>query len=308
MANGCQPREIQISDAANAKLTRVCHDLRQPMQTLVLLQALLAKSVDDERSRTLVARVGAALDAMVAILDDPSNPLPQEFRTSEPTEIQHIMPTVAKPAAVGTAFAPVVFVVDDDCDVRAAIRCVLEDDGQIVEEFASCEAFLEHDRSDRDGCLLVDAYLPAMSGLELLQKLQASGHTLPAIMITGNSDVAMAVNAMKAGAVDFIEKPIGHSQLLASIQHANHQSKDLNSQLASRQDAARHVAVLTARQRQIMDRVLAGQPNKNIAADLGISQRTVENHRAAIMKRTGAASLPALARLVVTASIDRPPA
>ena len=126
-----------------------------------------------------------------------------------PSRCRASAPIVSETAPVAAEFAPVVFVVDDDCDVRAAIRSVLEDDGRVVEEFASCEAFLEHDRGDRDGCLLVDAYLPAMGGLELLQRLQAMGHTLPAIMITGNSDVAMAVDAMKAGAIDFIEKPIG---------------------------------------------------------------------------------------------------
>ena len=112
-------------------------------------------------------------------------------------------------------------------------------------------------------------------------------------MITGNSDVPMAVQAMKAGATDFIEKPIGRSELLASVERALEQSQDASKLSAWREDAANHIARLTPRQRQIMDMVLAGHPSKNIAADLGISQRTVENHRAAIMKKTGSKSLPA---------------
>jgi two-component system CheB/CheR fusion protein len=98
--------------------------------------------------------------------------------------------------------------------------------GRAVEDFATCEAFLEAYRSDREGCLLVDAYLPGMTGLELLRHLQDRGYQLPAIMITGNSDVPMAVQAMKAGASDFIEKPIGHDELLAGVERALEQSRD----------------------------------------------------------------------------------
>jgi two-component system CheB/CheR fusion protein len=130
-------------------------------------------------------------------------------------------------------------------------------------------------------------------------------------MITGNSDVHMAVEAMKAGAMDFIEKPIGGAELLAGIARALEQSRDSDKLSAWREAAAGHVADLTLRQRQIMNLVLAGQPNKNIAVDLGISQRTVENHRASIMRKTGAKSLPALARLALAAAwsdTEGPPA
>ena len=121
-------------------------------------------------------------------------------------------------------------------------------------------------------------------------------------MITGNSDVPMAVEAMKAGALDFIEKPIGREELIASIERALELSQDSSKLQEWRESAATHLAGLTPRQREVMDRVLAGQPSKNIAADLGISQRTVENHRASIMKRTGSKSLPALARLALVAA------
>jgi len=125
---------------------------------------------------------------------------------------------------------------------------------------------------------------------------------LPAIMITGNGDVAIAVEAMKAGASDFIEKPIKRTELLVSVDRALEQSRDAGKLSAWREDAANHVARLTQRQRQVMDMVLAGHPSKNIAADLGISQRTVENHRASIMKKMGVKSLPALARLALAAA------
>ena len=198
--------------------------------------------------------------------------------------------------------SPVIFVVDDDGNVRNSIRNVLEGDGRTVEDFASCDAFLEAYRPGREACLLVDAYLPGMSGLELLKRLHDAGHRLPAIMITGDSDVQIAVQAMKAGASDFIEKPIGRSELLNIVARALEQSRDSNKLSAWEESAANHIAGLTPRQRQVMDLVLAGHPSKNIAADLGISQRTVENHRASIMTRTGAKSLPALARLALAAA------
>jgi two-component system CheB/CheR fusion protein len=195
-----------------------------------------------------------------------------------------------------------IFVVDDDDRILEAIRAVLEDDGRVVETYASCEAFLAAFRPGPSACLLIDAYLPGMSGLELLKRLHDDGHRLPSIMITGNSDVPMAVEAMKAGALDFIEKPIGRDELIAGIERAFELSQDSSKLEEWRESAATHLAGLTPRQREVMDRVLVGQPSKNIAADLGISQRTVENHRASIMKRTGSKSLPALARLALVAA------
>ena len=220
-------------------------------------------------------------------------------------------PLEARPAARGgpakaaSGTGPVIFVVDDDRYVRDAIRAVLEDEGRIVEDYATCEAFLEAHRPAAESCLLIDAYLPGMSGVELLQRLKESGDALPAIMITGNSDVPMAVQAMKAGALDFIEKPIGPGELLASVERALDQARNSGKQSAWREKAARQLADLTLREREIMDLVLAGHASKNIAAQLGISQRTVENHRAAIMKKTGSTSLPALARLALTAAWKR---
>ena len=196
---------------------------------------------------------------------------------------------------------PTIFVVDDDRSIREAMRDLLEEDGYSVELFADGPAFLQAYRPGRDGCLLVDALMPGMSGIGLIECLKAEGHALPAIMVTGNGAVPMAVQAMKAGAVDFIEKPVRHDDLLASVKRALDQTRDATKLSASRETAATRVASLTVRQRQILALVLAGHPSKNIAADLGISQRTVDNHRAAIMRKTGSKSLPALIRTALAA-------
>ncbi len=198
--------------------------------------------------------------------------------------------------------APIVYVVDDDQNVRDQVRTVLEAEGWRTADFATAEAFLAAFRPGGEACLLIDVYLPGMSGVEALVKLRAERHLLPAIVMTGVSDVDIAVKAMKSGATDFIEKPVARSELLATISRALELSRDRNKLVAWRAAAASQMAELTQRQRQIMDLVLAGHPSKNIAADLGISQRTVENHRAAIMTRTGAKSLPELARLAVAAA------
>ena len=194
-----------------------------------------------------------------------------------------------------------VFIVDDDMNLCDALREMCQDLGRTASIYPSSECFLAHYKAGSQGCILIDAYLPGMSGIELLQRLRNTGDQLPAIMITGSSDVTMAVEAMKAGASDFIEKPIGRNDLLASIERALEQSRDGAKLRAWRDNAVKQISELTLRQRQVMDMVLAGHPSKNIAADLGISQRTVENHRAAIMKKTGARSLPDLARLALAA-------
>ena len=200
------------------------------------------------------------------------------------------------------AAAGIVHIVDDDQNIRSALGALLESQGYAIAAFETCEAFLAGYRLGSGGCLLVDAYLPGMDGFALLKHLRDTKDPLPAIMITGVGDVPMAVQAMKAGAVDFIEKPVGAAELLSGIERALAQARDARLGLRWRAEARGRIARLTARQRQIMELVLAGHPSKNIAADLGISQRTVENHRNAIMTRTGCKSLPALARLALAAS------
>jgi two-component system CheB/CheR fusion protein len=200
-----------------------------------------------------------------------------------------------------TERAPTIFVVDDDADIRASLRDVLEQDGQNVSDFADAEAFLTDYHRGGEACLLVDAYLPGMNGIGLLEQLRSAHDPLPTIVFTGSSDVAIAVKAMRAGASDFIEKPVTGEALLTSIHRALAQSHEIELVHEQHEAAAQHLAGLTVRQRQVLDLVLAGHPSKNIAEDLGISQRTVENHRASIMHKTGAKSLPELARLAVAA-------
>jgi two-component system CheB/CheR fusion protein len=231
----------------------------------------------------------------------------QNLLSSQPAKIAPAAAPRIKPT--GNLKQRIIYIVDDDDPLRKAMRTVFEEEGCIVLDFRTCEAFLEsyqpsNTATQIPACLLIDAYLPGMSGLQLLQSLHETGNRLPAIMITGNSDVPMAVEAMKAGASDFIEKPVSFNELLASVERAIEQSEDAGALAAWHENAATYVAGLTARQQQIMEMVVAGQPSKNIAADLGISQRTVENHRAAIMKKTESKSLPALARIAFAAGFN----
>jgi two-component system CheB/CheR fusion protein len=182
------------------------------------------------------------------------------------------------------------------------MRELIAQEGRPVEAFASGEAFLEAYRPGRKGCLLVDARLPGLGGLALLQRLKAEHHGLPSIMITGHGEISMAVEAMKAGAMDFIEKPVSPEELLASIDRALDLTRDSMALTAWHETAATRVAGLTPRERQIMDLVITGHPNKIIADDLGVSQRTIENHRAAVMKKTGSKSLSDLVRLAIAAA------
>jgi two-component system CheB/CheR fusion protein len=196
-----------------------------------------------------------------------------------------------------------VFIVDDDEEIRESMRAIFEGAGMQVISFPDAESFLaalpDH---IEDCCLLVDAALPGISGLQLLQRLAADAVKLPAIMVTGHGDIGIAVQAMKAGAADFLEKPVNPVELMACVRRVLDERHGHEAVEARQRDTARLIAGLTDRQREVMERVLMGQPSKNIAADLGISQRTVENHRASIMLKTGAKSIPALVRLAVMAN------
>lgn len=192
-----------------------------------------------------------------------------------------------------------IFVVDDEYFARDAITALLRDEGWDVQAFASCEDFLSIYKPEPNTCLLLDIHLPGIGGLELLQRMGAQGDGPPVIAVSGSSGIADAVQSIKQGAMDFIEKPVRRDLLVASVKRALARSRETARICASRDAALGRLGGLTHRQHEIMDLVLAGHPSKNIAADLGISQRTVESHRAAIMHRTGAHSIPALARLVM---------
>ena len=200
--------------------------------------------------------------------------------------------------------ASFVHIIDDDPNFSAELRVMLEQVPLKVEEHASAEAFLvAHPLGgETGGCMLIDVKLPGMSGLDLLAMLRARGDAMPAIMMTGLTDVPEAVRSIKVGAVDYIKKPIEPAKLLELVAKALEQSREHGRQATQHRAALDVIGRLTPRQRVVLERVLAGEPSKNIAADLGVSQRTVEAHRAAIMRATGARSLPALARLAMAAA------
>jgi FixJ family two-component response regulator len=201
----------------------------------------------------------------------------------------------------GARSSPLIAVVDHDPDFRTAIRDALEAEGLTVETFASCDLFLRAWTSGEPACLIIDSSLPGMNGLQLLRTLNDHGRVVPVIIVAGPSEVPTAVRALKAGAVDFLEKPIRCTVLLASLERALVMGREAERSNADHVAAANRLLDLTPRQRQVMEMILAGHPSKNIAADIGVSQRTVESHRAEVMRRTGAKSMPALARLAAAA-------
>jgi len=196
---------------------------------------------------------------------------------------------------------PVVIVVDDDASIRDLLRELFLSRGWVVDDYPSGEALMRGYRPGRAACALLDYRLPGMSGLELLHTLQRQAPALPTIMITGASDVATAVAAMKAGAANFIQKPINQDELLEEVGRVIDQAQCDGRSIGRQAATLAKLGELTPRQQEVLTCVLAGQSNKNIAANLGISQRTVECHRAAIMKRTGSKSLPALVRTALLA-------
>jgi two-component system CheB/CheR fusion protein len=200
------------------------------------------------------------------------------------------------------ASAATMFVVDDNRDVREAVSAVLSQAGHQVKTSADAQSFLSSHRPDDRGCVIVDVRMPGMNGLEMLARLASlDGSRLPAIVITGQADIAMAVEAMRAGAIDFIEKPVDANALLASVDRALRQVATPSERSAAQAAAAMRIAGLTSREREVMRLVVAGVPNKEIAARLGINQRTVETHRATLMKKMGASSLSELVRLDIAA-------
>ena len=207
-------------------------------------------------------------------------------------------PATERPPA---ASAATIFVVDDNRDIREAVHAVLTQAGYQVKTSADAQSFLiSHQPADK-GCVIVDVRMPGMNGIEMLVRLAAMGSKLPAIVITGQGDIAMAVEAMRAGAVDFIEKPFDPETLLASIDRALRQTASPSERSAGQAAAAMRIANLTKREREVMDLVVAGHLNKEIAARLGINQRTVETHRATVMRKMGASSLSELVRQEILA-------
>jgi len=197
-----------------------------------------------------------------------------------------------------------VFVVDDDEAVRRFLCGLIGSVGLRAEAYASAQDFLEAYQSGRPGCLLLDIRMPGMSGLELQRELVERAPDLPVIILTGHGNVQVAVHAMKAGAVDFIEKPFNNELLLDRIQKAVAKSLRADSNRVRQDEISDRIRRLTAREHQVLDLVVAGQTNKGIARHLDISERTVEIHRAKVMEKMCAKSLADLVKMVATLNID----
>lgn len=195
--------------------------------------------------------------------------------------------------------APLIYVVDDDEAFRDSLRWLLESAGYRVAAFASAELFLEAYRPGAGACLVLDVRMPGRSGLELQEEIKRRGYAIPTIFVTGHGDVPMAVNAVKHGAFDFIEKPFKDEQLLALIDKAAEYSAASRREHAQQLTTATRLATLTQREREIMDLVVAGKKNKNIADELGISIKTVEIHRGRFMEKMGVDSVAELVRIVL---------
>jgi len=199
---------------------------------------------------------------------------------------------------------PVVFVVDDDQAIRSSLEWLIESVGLGVETYATADEFMHSYYPGRAGCLLLDVRMPGMSGLELQEHFAKNDIHIPIIIITGHGDVHMAVRAMKAGAIDFIEKPFNDELLLQSIRNALAADKKQREVQTQRAEIAARLAHLTPREHEVMEMVTDGRSNKEIALGLGVSAKTVEAHRARVMEKMEASSLAELVRMVMAAGIS----
>jgi len=190
-----------------------------------------------------------------------------------------------------------VYIVDDDQAIRHAMELLMRSVGLDYQIFHSADDFLSGYSNDRAGCLVLDIRMPGMGGLELQEKLNDMGSTLPIIFITGHGDVPMAVEAMQKGAVDFIQKPFRDQELLDRIGEALKTDQERRSEREEKAEVLERIGKLTNRERQVLDLVVTGKPNKVIAYELGVSQRTVEIHRARVMEKMQAKSLADLVRM-----------
>jgi len=194
---------------------------------------------------------------------------------------------------------PLVYVVDDDAAVLDAIRMLLRSVGLRAATYTSATDFLAAFDGDQPGCLVLDIRMPVMSGIELQERLHEMGAMIPIVFVTAHGDIPMAVQAVKAGALDFIPKPFRDQDLLDRVQQAIELDLQHRNELSDRAELLRRHATLTAREREVFRLVAAGKANKVIAADLGISQRTVEIHRGRVMEKMQARSLPQLVRIAL---------
>lgn len=192
----------------------------------------------------------------------------------------------------------VVYVVDDDEAVRDSLRLLLDSVDLVCRTYASATEFLDDHDPNQHSCLVADIRMPGLSGLDLQDELNRRASTIPILFITGHGDVPMAVDAMKSGALDFIQKPFRDQDLLDRIHQALERDEERRADNREAAEVRGRIAKLTGRETEVMQRVVKGQANKVIALDLGVSQRTVEIHRARVMQKMGARSLAELVRMV----------
>jgi len=200
----------------------------------------------------------------------------------------------------------IIYIVDDDEALRDSLVWLLESNGYRVSAYESAEAFLNGYSAQWTGCLVLDVRMPGMSGLELFEELGRRRCTLPVIFITGHGDVPMAVSALKKGAVDFIEKPFSDRDMLGLIEQCLTTEREQRAKRRQEADTARRLAQLTQREREVLDLIVAGKLNKQIADVLGISIKTVEVHRARVMEKMGVHSLAELVQHVLSAEPASP--
>lgn len=194
---------------------------------------------------------------------------------------------------------PTVIVIDDDDAVRSSLKLLLRSVKLPVTAYASAQEFLPKYCVDQPGCLIVDVRMPGMSGLELQQRLNLRGAMIPVIFITGHGDISMAVEAMRHGAFDFLPKPFRDQDLLDRVQKALEKDASNRQEIAQADRSRELFESLTPREREVLELVTSGKPNKVMAADLGVSQRTIEIHRAHVMEKMHANSLAQLVRMVL---------
>ena len=203
--------------------------------------------------------------------------------------------------SIASAQKSTVYIVDDDQAIRHAMELLMRSVGLDYEIFHSGDDFLEGYSNERAGCLVLDIRMPGLGGLELQEKLNELGSTLPVIFITGHGDVPMAVEAMQKGAVDFIQKPFRDQELLDRIREALATDEERREEQQQHAEVVERLNRLTNREREVFDLVVTGKPNKVIAYELGVSQRTVEIHRARVMEKMQARSLADLVKMHMTA-------
>jgi two-component system CheB/CheR fusion protein len=275
-----------LSDGATGPqmVTQMRDALGRKIPAIILTGNISKDSVREITKRNCVQRskptdAGELLNLIQSLLTEPRVP---------PGQPGEHLESVYNPRAA----RPTIFVVDGDNAVRGGMRELFRDDQRwAVETYPNGELFLDALRFRREGVLVVDSQIPGMSGIDLLERLDTEGHALPAIMVTDRADVRLAVRAMAVGVAAFLEKPVQFDELMGHIEKALERARDSAARFAWHDSATKLIAKLTPREREVMNLVIEGNANKQMAYVLGINQRTVETHRATIMRKLGARSL-----------------